>query len=423
MESLGITAKGPADKNEDALFYDHTLGLFILCDGLSGKGGGDVASRLATEELLNWFEIHKQEIISARESSDKKRREEIRLSLERAIQHLSAKIFINAKENLAHQGMCTTLDVLLNLGSFVLIAHVGSGRIYLRRMNENHQLTDDHTHLAHIRRTGKLDTISAQQIQQYGKRLTRAVGYQEVVKVDYLEIEIQNGDDFFLLTDGVFFGLSDEEVQKLLSTNNEFQEMQNFLLDSVAVRGAKDDYSFILYRPEVAISSDQNTQAEKKIKMLGKVPAFEFLSYQELIKVVGIADLFKVDAGTTICKEGDPGGEMMLVLSGQVNIVKNNQIIRQIGQGDVFGEMSMVDSQPRSASIIAKAQTNLLAFPREALFKLLKSEPSLAVKLLWGVTKEMNLRLRMASNQLVGRPKEEGLNESHSKIVPFEWKR
>jgi CRP-like cAMP-binding protein len=80
--------------------------------------------------------------------------------------------------------------------------------------------------------------------------------------------------------------------------------------------------------------------------------------------------------------------------------------------GDVFGEMSMIDTAPRSATIIAQESCSLLAFPRDAFFALLREDPTLSVKFLWGLSQEMNKRIRRLSNTLVGA--EEPINQERT---------
>ena len=109
----------------------------------------------------------------------------------------------------------------------------------------------------------------------------------------------------------------------------------------------------------------------------------------------------------------------MLILDGHVEVTKNGQRIRVLQRGDVFGEMSMIDDAPRSATVTAAEKTKLLAFPRETLFRLFMEQPDLTIKFLWGVSIELNQRLRMASNKMVGRPEKEGLKTTGAGILPF----
>jgi hypothetical protein len=314
--------------------------------------------------------------------------------------------------------MCTSVDLVLVFGTHALVGHVGAGRVYLVRKSEAHLLTEDHTQAAYLRRIGKLSNATPQQVATYSRRLTRAVGYQEEVKADTLLVELEPGDRFVLMTDGVWQPLGDGTVFSLAARPLPPKELLALLHGTVAETGARDNYTTLIADPAVAAVPIQ-AGAEQKLKMLGRVPAFEYLSYQELLKVLSIGDLVKVNAGQVLCKEGEQGGEMMLLISGSADVTKSGKVIRGLGKGDVFGEMSMIDSAPRSASVVATSATNLLAFPRDALFSLFREDSLLSVKFLWGVTMEMNKRLRAASNRLVGKPEHEGAPTEKKGPLPF----
>lgn len=411
--------KGQPALNEDACLADAAAGVFAVCDGLGGNICGDKAAKKAIEVVSDSVRKYERVIQSARDEGKKEDRRQVEQAIDLALQVASRIIYQEAGSDPKQHGMCTTVDMLLFLGTHALIAHVGSGRVYLMRNGELHQLTEDHTLLAHLRRTGKIDSVPANQQAQQAKRLTRAVGFQEQVKVDLLEVELQPGDRFLLLSDGVWFSLGDDSLENICSGPRTAEELLNALHAEVEKRGAKDNYTTVAVEAPVPKVAAAEGSAEQKIKMLGRVAAFEYLSYQELIRVINSGELLKVPQGKLVCKEGDPGGEMMLILTGSVEITKNGQLMRLLGKGDVFGEMSMIDAAPRSASIVAKENTNLLAFPREALCNLFREEPSLAVKFLWGVTMETNKRMRMLSNRIVGRPEREGVDAVAPPQLPF----
>jgi len=399
MEIAFATEAGVQPKNEDACQAWPELGICVACDGLATKQGGDLASRMAVEAIGRWAVANSGILEAARQSKEKGPREQVQGLLFDAFQEVSKGIFQKSSSDPALLGMCTTMDVLALLGSHAVIAHVGSGRVYLLRNEELHQLTEDHTQLAHMRRQGKLEGVTPAQQATFSKRLMRAVGFREEVQVDILGVELEAGDRFFMVTDGVWSALGDTDFEKVAVSAGTPAALLKNLHAFVGPGKAKDNFTtLVLDPPKQVVSSG----AAQKIKMLGTVPAFSFLSYQELIRVINSGELVKVSGGKEIWKEGDKGGEMMLVLSGTVNIVKNGQQINVMNKGDVVGEMSMIDNAPRSAAAVAETPTNLLAFPRAALFELFREEPDLAVKFLWGVTMEMNKRLRAVSNQLVG---------------------
>jgi serine/threonine protein phosphatase PrpC len=403
MEFVFSSENGALPVNEDAGRVWDATGLFAVCDGLSvGKGGGEVAAKAALDALGSWADTQADTIGKARTMNSKMVRDSVAHRLSLAFQEASHAVFQAAHAEPRLQSTCTTMDALLLLGSHALVAHVGSGRVYLVRGGELHQLTEDHTQLAHLRRTGKLADVSEAERASSAKRLLRAVGFREEVQVDLFPVELEAGDRFVLLTDGVWSALPEEELEKLLLSKGKPREILSALHARVGVGKAKDNFSTLILDPAASAPAVAGTGAEAKIKMLGTVPAFSFLTYQELIRVINTGELVKLGAGQELWKEGASGDEMMLILSGAVDIVKNGKKLNSLKKGDVLGEMSMIDSAPRSAGVVTTEATNLLAFPREALYALLREEKELAVKFLWGVTMEMNKRLRAVSAKAVG---------------------
>lgn len=403
MEIAQGTESGALAHNEDACQAWQAAGLFAVCDGLSvGKGGGEVASHAALAALGDWVNAQTDFLAKARALNSKMIRDSVQARFSAALQAASHAVFQAAHSDPRLQSTCTTLDALLLVGGHALIAHVGSGRVYLARRGQLHQLTEDHTMLAHLRKTGKAGEVPEGQAAAYAKRLTRAVGFREEVQADLFAVELEAGDRFFLVSDGVWSGLAEGELEKRLLAGGPPAAVLKSLHEQVGPGRAKDNFTTVVIDPGLAPPAEPAATAEAKIKMLGTVPAFSFLTYQELIRVINVGELVKLGAGETIWKEGAEGNEMMLVLSGSVEITKNGKRLGILGKGEVLGEMAMIDSAPRSASAVTAAATNLLAFPRDALFSLLREEKELAVKFLWGVTMEMNKRLRSVSSQLAG---------------------
>jgi signal transduction histidine kinase len=104
--------------------------------------------------------------------------------------------------------------------------------------------------------------------------------------------------------------------------------------------------------------------------------------------------------GQNIFQEGDPGDGLYIIVEGQVQITclvghDQRRVLSRLGPGDFFGEMAVLDSQPRSATATAEAATQVYFFPRDDMLKILAHSPGLAV----GLVKEFSLRMRDFNSQ------------------------
>ncbi len=388
---------GTQKVNEDAWLGDDQASLYVMADGVGGNGLGAVAAGLALDAAKAVVAANKGVWDRARAQSDRESAREISVLLEKIVTEASTRIHGAASKDPTKKGMCSTLDIFSFNQRWLSLAHVGNGRVYLLRAGELHQITDDHTQLAHQKRLGKIEGDQA----QLAKRLTRVVGFQPNVKADVLEVELQPGDRIFCCTDGVWFPLGDATLENSVVDSPSENLAVEALVKAVRNTGAKDNFTLAMATPPVRVAAEEPA-ADVKAKLTGKVAVFEFLTYQEVLQVLAVAEIFKVKAGQTVCKEGDEGSEMMLVVKGAVEVQKAGKRLAALGVGDSFGEMAMLDISPRSASIVATQDTNLLAFPRDALFTLLRKNPELSVKFLWGLSQELNKRLRNTSSQLAG---------------------
>jgi CRP-like cAMP-binding protein len=106
----------------------------------------------------------------------------------------------------------------------------------------------------------------------------------------------------------------------------------------------------------------------------------------------GNTDEFK--AGETIFKKGDPGETMFALVSGEVDIVADGNVIDQLTEGDIFGEMSLIDSQPRSADAVARTDCTIVTIDEQQFLLMTDRTPRFALQVMRLVT--ARLRERMA---------------------------
>lgn len=109
------------------------------------------------------------------------------------------------------------------------------------------------------------------------------------------------------------------------------------------------------------------------------------------------------ETGEFIFREAEPGDTMFIVLSGQVEILKRttrgaNRQLALLNQGDIFGEMSLLDTLPRSASAVAKERTEVLAIQEDGFEKLLARNPQFGIKLMKSLSKKLRTANKVISD-------------------------
>jgi CRP-like cAMP-binding protein len=133
-----------------------------------------------------------------------------------------------------------------------------------------------------------------------------------------------------------------------------------------------------------------------KARWLEGVPLFAGCDRDVIERVAEVTTEEAFEAGETIVRQGHVGNGLCIVVDGAVRVVAGTSEIGRLGPGDHFGELSVIDQQPRSASVVADAPTVCLALASWDLMALLRTQPTLAINLLRGLSS----RLRRADAQL-----------------------
>jgi CRP-like cAMP-binding protein len=143
-----------------------------------------------------------------------------------------------------------------------------------------------------------------------------------------------------------------------------------------------------------------------KRELLARMPLFRPLNDREILRVLQVTDVCDYKNGEIIINEGDKGDELFIVLSGHATVVRNGAELATFNAGDHFGEMALVRSQPRSATVRSSGNSELMVIRRTEFFEILRKEHQLAVKLLWQFLGVLADRLADTSREL-GAAKEE----------------
>lgn len=383
--------------NEDCYLVDEDLGLYVIADGMGGSAGGEIASRMACDEIHRHvgegYEVVKQFAAGHEEVVAK----DVSEMLSTAVQSACAAIFTRARNERELTGMGTTAVVLLIASEQLFVAHVGDSRLYLLRQGEFHQLTRDHSLVEELKKLGKISS-KTQVKAKYRNAITRAVGIYESVQVDTLEVSPIPGDRFLLTTDGMHGTASTEDFLRLLQ-NIPSGEAADNLVRHANSRGGKDNITAILL--DVLETEPRSAElTQRKINTLKAVPLFKFLSFDELLRVISLIEEQSFEAGETVFEEGVEGNALFVLLKGKVEVSKKDMVIATFGEGDHFGELSLIDRSPRSATVSAVEASLCLVMSRQRFYEVIREYSALSVKMLWCLARVCSVRLRETTDEL-----------------------
>ncbi len=131
-------------------------------------------------------------------------------------------------------------------------------------------------------------------------------------------------------------------------------------------------------------------------EFLARVPVFAHCTADEIRAIASVAQESYFQPAQIIVTQGTPGQAFYLILSGRVEILRDGVSLGAFGAGDFFGEMSLLDNAPRSATIRAIEETSCLMLSSWDFKALLEQHPSIAIKLL----EVLSRRLRVADERI-----------------------
>ncbi|MBP2056932.1 protein phosphatase [Lactobacillus colini] len=207
----------------------------IVCDGMGGHQGGDVASTMAVSHLGHNF--------SKTDFTDPKLAEKwltVQLKLENEVILETADRFADLN------GMGTTVVLALAFEEKVLIAHLGDSRAYLYGSNDFKQITQDHSLVNELVKMGE---ITEQQARNHPQKniITETLGVSSTVNPEFDNLEVHAGDIFLLCTDGLTNSLTDPQIQQILATKNlTLKERCNKLINEANRLGGGDNITVCL---------------------------------------------------------------------------------------------------------------------------------------------------------------------------------
>jgi PPM family protein phosphatase len=227
VSDIGLHRK----RNEDHYLVDEDRKVFMVCDGMGGHRGGDVASQLAVETVQKCLVFTRQEeIIPA-----------LLAAINRANQVICEKGC--TEKDLYEMG--TTLTAAVVMEDKMTVAHVGDSSLFLYSNGRLTKVTNDHTLAERMLQEGMIKK-EALKTNQYNHILTRAVGVDPQVEIDIHQVEIKPGDWILLCSDGLTDLVTEEEIALHLSAAQNPQGAVRTLVDLALAQGGHDNITIVL---------------------------------------------------------------------------------------------------------------------------------------------------------------------------------
>ncbi len=242
--SHGVTDAGCIrTKNEDRIFLDETLGIFIISDGMGGHTHGEIAAELATSTMQHYLESSQDRLditwpfgYNFELSIDANR-------MATAIQLANRQVWKQAEKAPEYAGMGTTIAAAIVNGSKITVGNVGDSRVYVWHNGSLRQLTIDDTWVNAI--SGR----DGPKINVPRNLLTQAAGTKDLVEVHTAETDIADGDVVLLCSDGLHSLVPDAEIAASLSAGKSLGATAADLLRIAKSAGGEDNISIILLTP------------------------------------------------------------------------------------------------------------------------------------------------------------------------------
>tara|TARA_A100001037_G_scaffold79540_2_gene71567 strand:- start:2354 stop:3499 length:1146 start_codon:yes stop_codon:yes gene_type:complete len=236
-------------------------GTFVLADGMGGHQGGEVASFEATSTILESGKINSV------------------ADMVKSVSKANQAILKRAKKEDNLSGMGTTVCVLSEIVGTtgkkrIGIANVGDSRIYRLGKSELTQITQDHSLVGDLVRTGELTQEEAARHPQRNI-LTRALGIEQDLVIDTWELNPVAGDKYLLCSDGLFNEIDDEKIAQILMEDTELEKIAQNLIDHALEAGGHDNITALVlcvedqesFEPEDWILSEMNQHTVVKSRL------------------------------------------------------------------------------------------------------------------------------------------------------------
>ncbi|MCY4380242.1 MAG: protein phosphatase 2C domain-containing protein [Proteobacteria bacterium] len=220
--------------NQDSLLFDEAMGFCLVADGIGGKPGGEIASKIAVDTVSQgiW-------------SSLSIKYSDVPAFMLEQVYKANLKILDYGTFHANYCGLGTTLDFAYFVGESLNFVHVGDSRVYVYYQNHFFQLTIDHNieNFAHRGLVQRRHDF----IKKNGTKLTKGLGLTDDLEPDFFQKNIYPGEIYLLASDGLFDMVEDSYIKQVISQNIEnLGRIPTQLISSANKNGGKDNISVVV---------------------------------------------------------------------------------------------------------------------------------------------------------------------------------
>ncbi len=226
------------DINQDNCFltvFNENCCFAVVCDGMGGPNAGDIASEIAIKNISERFVAGWRRNISLAS---------VKNLLTTAISAANICIFDAAAENKDYAGMGTTCVAAVCLDDSIVIAHIGDSRAYLIN-SEIKQLTKDHSLVQELVDKGEISEIDAETFP-YKNVITRALGINEHVDIDFSEFNLTDSDKILLCSDGLTNFVKENKICEIIKSHS-IKDVASVLIAEANSNGGGDNVTAVVF--------------------------------------------------------------------------------------------------------------------------------------------------------------------------------
>jgi protein phosphatase len=225
-------------ENEDTFIMNPELGLFLVSDGMGGHRGGELASKIVTEDLPVMIEVRLDKLKVGRPAT-------IRSLFKKAIVEQSRQLHLEGTSETGYKDMGATLVAALLRNNRAYIANLGDSRIYRFRNRRLLQLTKDHSVVSELLDKGKIKPEEAENHESQGE-ITHYIGMEDKAGPHIRSFQLKKGDRLMLCTDGLTDEIDDKAIAAILAGKQDCDQTCQALVDAANAAGGKDNITVVI---------------------------------------------------------------------------------------------------------------------------------------------------------------------------------